>query len=301
MPTSGSQRALRESVEKSVALLQRTGVGFLREGGCFSCNSQNMTGMVVRAARNPGAQVDEAIDLEMSKGVVALRGVGEQPMLQMVDPSGAPDTMMYTLFQMSAARVPPGRFSDAAVHYLAATRHKDGRWINTGEPRPPIQDGNFYITAMGLRSLQLYGIPARKTEFDRAIQRAAMWLRNARPRSTTDRVFQLLGLQWSAGAAPADRLHELLAMQQPDRRLVADSLSLQRRLRHRASSLCPARTQRFATQHKDSRSSTLASPGRRFKTAISISLRWAFAACSSMAFQRGKPSLIEPLNAPRCG
>ena len=43
-----------------------------------------------------------------------------------------------------------------------------------------------------------------------------MWLRNARPRSTTDRVFQLLGLQWSAGAAPADRLHELLAMQQPD-------------------------------------------------------------------------------------
>jgi ankyrin repeat protein len=209
-------RNLKESVERSVTLLQRTGASFLKEGGCVSCHAQNLTGMAVRVVRDRGIKVDDPLDSEMAKGVVALRGPAEQPMLQLVDSSGGQDTMMYALFQMSAARVPPGRFSDATVHYLAAAQRRDGHWADTGDPRPPIQDGDFYTTAMGLRSLQLYGIPARNAEFNLAIQRAAAWLRNARPRSTSDRVFQLLGLQWAGSPLSKNRLSELLALQQKD-------------------------------------------------------------------------------------
>jgi ankyrin repeat protein len=209
-PPSGD---VRSAVERSISSLQRTGASFLREGGCVSCHAQNLTGMAVRAARDRGLRVDEALDAEMAKAVIALRGPEEERMLQSVDPRGGQDMVMYALFQMNARGIPPSRFSDAAVHYLAAVQRRDGRWAETGDPRPPLEDGNFSSTAMGLRSLQFYGIPARKTEFDQAVQRGASWLKRASARSTSDRVFQLLGIKWALGTAPPDKVTELLALQ----------------------------------------------------------------------------------------
>jgi ankyrin repeat protein len=209
-------RNLTESVEKSVALLQRTGVSFLTEGGCVACHAQYVTSMAVRAAGDRGVKVNDAVESESVKGAVALRGVEDQKMLQLVDPSGGQDTMMYALFQLSASRVPASRFTDAIVHYLFSAQHQDGRWASIGDPRPPIEDGEINVTAMGVRSLQLYRIPARKAQFDNAIQRAAAWLKNADPRSTSDRIFQLIGLQWATGATPPNRLDELLTLQKAD-------------------------------------------------------------------------------------
>jgi hypothetical protein len=68
---------------------------------------------------------------------------------------------------------------------------------------------------MGIRCLQLYGIPARKTEFQDRMQRAGAWLNRAQPRSTEDRVMQLLGLRW-VGMPVEQRERELLALQRED-------------------------------------------------------------------------------------
>jgi len=214
--TAKGNRSLLTSVEQSIALLQRTGAGFLKEGGCYACHAQYLTGMAVRAARDSGVAVDAGLEAESIRGSLALHGSEEQGMWQMVEPSGGQDTMMYALSHMKAAGVEPNHLTDAIVHYLYSAQHQDGQWLSPGDPRPPIEDGTFFTTAMGLRSLQIYGIPSQKAQFDSAIQRAAAWLRNAQPLSTTDRSFQLLGLRWATGEVSQERLTGLLQLQKAD-------------------------------------------------------------------------------------
>ena len=60
---------LRQSVEKSVALLQRTSGTFFKEGGCVACHAQDLTAMAVQAARPSGIRIDEAAHAEQMKAV----------------------------------------------------------------------------------------------------------------------------------------------------------------------------------------------------------------------------------------
>jgi hypothetical protein len=94
--------------------------------------------------------------------------------------------MMYSLLQMSAAGISPSESTDAILHYLASLQ-RDDHWVYFPPGRPPIEDGNFFITALGLRSLQLYMIPTRRAKFNERIRRAAEWLARAtRSRQTTE-------------------------------------------------------------------------------------------------------------------
>jgi hypothetical protein len=124
--------------------------------------------------------------------------------------------MEYSLLQMGAAGIPPGPEVDAVVLHIAAGQRRAGDWPNYGTVRPPIEDGSFAHTAMGIRSLRLYFIPARKAEFDDRIARAEAWLRKASPRSTDDRAMQLLGIHWAGGKPSEERVKELMALERPD-------------------------------------------------------------------------------------
>lgn len=79
--------------------------------------------------------------------------------------------------------------------------------LAVGLARPPIEEGDIARTAMALRSIQLYGAPGRKAEFQIRIGKAGKWLLAAKPRTAEDRNMRLLGLSW-AGARP-QLLHEL--------------------------------------------------------------------------------------------
>ena len=71
------------------------------------------------------------------------------------------------------------------------------------------------FTAVAMRALQSYAPKAQRSEYEKAIWRAADWLRTARPRTTTDRAFQLLGLIWAGDNKDAlqKAARELLAEQ----------------------------------------------------------------------------------------
>jgi hypothetical protein len=142
---------------------------------------------------------------------------GEQMFLQLVDPPGARHTMEYSALQLGASHIPASRAIDAIVLYIAAGQRQEGNWPYAagGVPRPPIEDGDFFGTAMGIRILQIYEIPGLKAEFQDRIRRAGIWLQSAQPRSTEDRVMQVLGLQWAAIRSES-RLGELLALQRDD-------------------------------------------------------------------------------------
>jgi hypothetical protein len=216
LPVKDGSENIKAAVEKGIVQLQQSGAKFLDAGGCMACHSQNLTGLAVQAARANGAKVDLALEAEQARLVASLRGGLEQTFLQLVDPPPGVEGMEYSLLHMSAAGIPPGPAVDAIVLHIAAMQRREGDWPNYGLIRPPLEDGSFAHTAMGIRSLQLYIIPGRKTEFDDRIARAAAWLRNANPRSTDDLVMQLLGIHWAGGKPPEERVKELIALERPD-------------------------------------------------------------------------------------
>jgi ankyrin repeat protein len=207
---------LKGAVEKSVALLQRTSANFLNAGGCPACHAQNLTGVAVQTAHAHGVKVDLALESEQARMVASLRGGLEQTLYQLVDPPPGVEGMEYSLLQMSASGVPSGPAVDAIVFHVAALQRKEGDWPNYSTVRPPIEDGGFAHTAMGIRSLQLYFMPGRKAEFDDRIARAAQWLERANPRTTDDRVMQVLGIHWAHRQLPDPRMKELVALQRSD-------------------------------------------------------------------------------------
>ena len=135
-----------------------------------------------------------------------------------MDPPGAVDTIVYSLFQLAAEGVPPDRTIDAMIHNIAGEQRKDGRWHFGGATRPPLEDGDFSRTALSIRVLNAYSIPGRQREFADRIDRAARWLRAAAPLSTEDRNMQLLGLKWanSDRRSLEEPLQNLIALQRAD-------------------------------------------------------------------------------------
>jgi ankyrin repeat protein len=210
----GRKRAeIRESAERSLKLLQQTSAGFMQRGGCISCHAQNMTGIAVGIARGQHLAIDERLAAASAKETSAMLAGPEQLYLQLLDPLAGQDGAMYSLLQLSAQGFEPGWATDAAAFYLTAAQHPDGSWRSIGMARPPIEDASILNTAMGLRCLQLYMIPARRREFEERIRRAARWLETSAPRSTNELAWQLLGLRWASDPAARTALKELLAIQ----------------------------------------------------------------------------------------
>jgi len=139
-------------------------------------------------------------------------------MLQGREGGGQPDTQLYDVMMMITSKEPASRGTDAFVHYLAAKQRPEGYWQGIGASRAPIQDGNLSRTAMAIRTLAVYGMPARRVEWTERIGRAAEWLAKQTPQSTEDRVMQLLGLQWGGAQSSVreKRTRELLELQRPD-------------------------------------------------------------------------------------
>jgi hypothetical protein len=66
--------------------------------------------------------------------------------------------------------------------------------------------------------MQVYAPRADRAEYQQAIDRAAAWLKSAKPTTTEDRAFQLLGLRWANVDRPTidAASRALLAMQRAD-------------------------------------------------------------------------------------
>jgi ankyrin repeat protein len=217
---SGNQKAAepKEAAQKGIDLLQRTGRGFFKEGGCASCHAQNLSGLAISMARHKGLRVDEGAAAEEQKESRLQLIAFEQALLQRADLPGSVDGVVYALLQMRAGNLAPDRITDVLVHNMVGQQRRDGSWHGVGIARPPMEDGDFSRTALAIRSLNSYPIPARKAEFDRRIQRAAAWLKSASPRSTEDRSMQLLGMKWSGMDVGLlqDPLEKLIALERPD-------------------------------------------------------------------------------------
>lgn len=199
VPTTAKQMDSRTAVQKSVAVPQKSTTTFFARSGCIACHAQNMTSLAVIAARANGIAVDESAAAEQLKLLKAIWGISVQPLLQRSEPPGVPDVSVYNLLAMSASNYPEDRITDAIVFDVAAAQRATGNWTLGVTARPPMQDGDISRTALAIRALRIYGMPARRPEFELRVARAKSWLMNVEAITTEDRNMKLLGLKW-AGA-----------------------------------------------------------------------------------------------------
>lgn len=196
---------LNKAVAKSIGLLQTTSSSFFVKGGCTSCHAHNLTALAVSLARAKGIRVDEAASAGQLKTTKFGWAAFELPLLQRMDPPGGADMTNYGLLGLEGAQHAPEAVTDAMVFNIAAEQRSTGEWHFGVVARPPMEDGDITRTAMAIRSLQSYGMPGRKREFEERIALAKAWLAQAQPRTTEDRNMQMVGLQWAGDTALANR------------------------------------------------------------------------------------------------
>ena len=218
-PRRGASSAagnLQRAAERTFPLLRTASSAMMTKGGCVACHAQPITAMALGAARDRGWRADFPEE-EISQ-VLARLSVDMSGLLQGQDRGGFPDTHLYSGMMLAALRVPAGPVTDALVHYLAGKQKRDGNWQGLGGVRPPLQDGNIVRTALAIRTIAAYAIPARRAEFEKRVAQAAAWLAAQTQLTTTDRAMQLLGLKWAdaQGGRRTTLARELIALQRAD-------------------------------------------------------------------------------------
>jgi ankyrin repeat protein len=205
----------KESLEKSIDLLQRSSSEFFKQSGCVGCHHQTMTALAARSARAAGVRVDEALAREQVNMMTSQASAMRELVLEGVD-EGTPDIVLNLLEGLAAAGYHPDSLTDGIVADLASLQHSDGGWRGgIGISRAPIQEGDISRTARVAHMLDLFGIPARHAELQKRIALARGWLLRAKPRTTDDAALLLLGLCWTgADRTPIRSAADLLIARQ---------------------------------------------------------------------------------------
>jgi ankyrin repeat protein len=209
--------APRPAVERGITLLERSSGTFFVNSACAACHAQNIADVATMSARKNGVPINDEAAAQRASGAAGAFGAVASKLLERFD-GPAVDILLYTLNGFAAADYPADRATDVIVANLSAQQYRDGRWHVGGIARPPIEDGDFSRTALGVRALTVYGPPGRAAEMKARAARAVAWLSAAKPLTAEDRGFRLLGLRW--GGASADLIQrgakDILAAQRPD-------------------------------------------------------------------------------------
>jgi ankyrin repeat protein len=190
--------ALRDAVQRSIGLLEKSSAEYIVKSGCPGCHAQVITNFAVAAARTKDISLDQKLARDrMHQLASPLTSVGPA-LLEGRDPVGT-EPILFGAEALAQGGYPPNRGTDLMVAAIAAHQQQDGNW-HVLMSRTPIVDGDFTSTALGIRALKVYGTPGRTQEMTQRIERAKQWLLSATPVSAEDRDMRLVGVA-SAGAS----------------------------------------------------------------------------------------------------
>lgn len=207
----------REAVQKSLPLLHKAATDWPERSGraCWSCHNQSLPVMAAAVAGEQGYAVDKAAMKEQAGAVYAFFAPERDLLLRgLTDPAAEmeatkrlihpPMVAGYALATLAAAGRPADDVTAALARFLAHKQAPDGRWATYGA-RPPLETSEFTATALAVRGLKAYMPAEHAKERDRRIAKARAWLTAARPKTTEDRAFHLLGLRWVGASKSAIR------------------------------------------------------------------------------------------------
>jgi ankyrin repeat protein len=189
----------RHSVDRSVSLLLKSSTGIFEGRRCFTCHHNSLPAEAAALARRKGIQVGEDLAQKNVQDIFATfrQAAGPAMQAQATIPGGIALTVGYGLMALAAEGHPLDKVTAAMTHWVLATQMPDGSWLGNGVNRPPIESSTLSHTAIAVRGLTLYPIPARKPQVDKALAKARNWLLSAETPSAEDRAMRLLGLAWT--------------------------------------------------------------------------------------------------------
>lgn len=204
-PSDGGIADARLSVDRSVALLLKSSQGMFEGRRCFTCHHNAVPAEAAALARRKGIQVREDLAQKNVQDIVATFRQAAAPAMQAqaTIPGGVALTVGYGMMALAAERHPLDKVTAAMTHWVLATQMPDGSWLGNGVNRPPIESSTVSHTAIAVRGLTLYPIPARKPQIDKALATARNWLQSAETPAAEDRAMRLLGLVWTNASASA--------------------------------------------------------------------------------------------------
>ncbi len=238
----GSARPGLESIRLAVVralplLIKASTEEYPKHRDCFSCHNQAVPAVALSLARQRKYAVGEPIIRAIAEHTEAdLAGALDDYQKGRGQPGGV-IRAGYALWTLEAAGWKHDETTSAVGHYLATVLGQRDHWAGQSS-RPPSEFSDFTATALALRGLNAFGPqpPPPLTNRDRnhspmqpeagpkaTLQptwraRSLVWLRQAKPRETEDRVFRLWGLK-QVGASEqelAAAVADLLGTQQPD-------------------------------------------------------------------------------------
>ena len=190
---------VRDAITRGYAAIQAAQLQSRKTQFCAAtCHLQIYGAFSYRAVREHGIALDEA---------VAKTDLDRAFRPQMIDFDSAVadnplgEVGINSAFWLVAAHEigQPATVATAALaRAVALQQSADGTWPAFHD-RPPSSHSSFTFTALGLRSIQLYGHANLKGDTAARVARARAWLQSHGAPETEDRTYQLLGLWW-AGA-----------------------------------------------------------------------------------------------------
>ncbi len=222
VPKPAPAASVREAIVKALPALQQINSVFLQKTGCLSCHNNSLVDMAVSAARKKGIPVNTQMEKQQVKATVEWLENWRDRVVQGIPIPGDVDTTGYVLAALADEAYSPDAATDALAHFLKIHQTPEGKW-RLFAYRPPLESSEIEVTAMAVRSLHMYAPKPQRAEYEKAVQRASVWLAQATPKLNEDRVFQLLGLHWGAESQNngdksviRQRGAELLALQRAD-------------------------------------------------------------------------------------
>ena len=210
-------RSARAAIEASLPPLQRADTAFLTTAGCISCHHNSLFQMTAAIVRPLGFRIDEAAAREQVTRSRAYLASWRERVLQDIGIPGQIDTVAYILAGLADTDYTPDAASDALARYVMRRQAADGRWP-VASHRPPIESSSITMTAVSMRSLRAFAPAPQKATYAAAVKRGARWLVSARPATTEEHAFVLLGLAWAGEGKSAMHAsaRSLLALQRND-------------------------------------------------------------------------------------
>ena len=207
---------IADAVQRAVPLLQKADLNFTQKSGCVSCHNEALTDMAISSARRTGFRIDEPMARQEVKAVASFFDEWRERLLQGMAPGGP----AYILQGLHAEQYPADLTTDAIARYIETRQFPDGHWgVGCGGSRNPLCGDEVTNTANSLHALQFYTPAPLRADFEKSVQKAAVWLATAPMYTHEDRTFRVFGLAWADNTnreALDKAKHELLAEQRAD-------------------------------------------------------------------------------------
>ena len=236
--TQPGLESIRMAVVRALPLLIKASAEeYPKHRDCFSCHNQAVPAVALSLARQRKYAVGEPIIRAIAEHTEAdLAGALDDYQKGRGQPGGV-IRAGYALWTLEAAGWKHDETTSAVAHYLSTVLGRRDHWAGQSS-RPPSEFSDFTATALALRGLNTFcpRAPSSPTNGDRNHStkqptsgsqapsqptwraRSLVWLRQAKPRETEDRVFRLWGLKQVGASAQelAAAAADLLGTQRPD-------------------------------------------------------------------------------------